>query len=135
MKYQDGGKLTHEVRAILQTSRRNNAERGITGALLYSAGCFAQVLEGPLSQVETIVERIMLDPRHHEVKVLQFHVLVERAFGDWSMAFAGVDPDASDRARIDGTRAEPENIMAGPDGLNFIAVMRDLIARHELYGM
>ena len=33
---------------ILTRSRRNNTANGITGGLLFSAGCFAQVLEGPL---------------------------------------------------------------------------------------
>ena len=36
-----------EIQQILQTSRVNNGRQAVTGALLYNAGCFAQVLEGP----------------------------------------------------------------------------------------
>jgi hypothetical protein len=130
---QDVGELTREIDAILLTARRSNAQRGITGALLYSAGCFAQVLEGPLSEVESTFERIQLDPRHRGVKVLQFHPLERRSFADWSMAFAGIDPDAPERARIDAALADPGEIVAGQDGRDFITILRDLIARHELH--
>lgn len=125
--------LTQEISAILTTSRRNNVLRGITGALLYSAGCFAQVLEGPLSEVETTFERVQLDPRHRDVKVLQFHPLDHRSFGDWSMAFAGIDPDAPERARFDDALADSRNIIAEIEGLDVIAVLRDLMARHEIH--
>jgi hypothetical protein len=132
---QDITELTQEIEAILKTARKSNALRQITGALLYSSGCFAQVLEGPLSEVETTFERIQLDPRHREIKILQFNPLERRSFGDWSMAFAGIDPDAPERARIDEAFADPGKIVAGPEGLDFIAVLRDLIVRHEIHGV
>lgn len=47
------------------------------------------------------------------------------------MAFAGVDPNAPERARIDEVRAHPEKI--GVEGLDFNSVLRDLICRHELH--
>ena len=130
---QDVAEVAQEIEAILAIARHKNAERGITGALLYSAGCFAQVLEGPLSQVETTFERIQLDPRHRDVQVLHFHPMAERSFGDWSMAFAGMKSDASENAKIDAAPANPESIVARPDALDFIAVLRDLIARHEMH--
>jgi hypothetical protein len=131
--HQDIAELTREIEAILTTARRNNAQRGVTGALLYSAGCFAQVLEGPIGEVERTFEQIQLDPRHRDVRVLQFHPLAQRSFGDWSMAFAGIDPDAPERARLDAALADPGKIVAGPEGLDYVAVLRDLIARHELH--
>lgn len=76
---------------ILEVSRANNTRFGITGALLFSAGCFAQVLEGPLPALERTFERIQRDRRHCNVTMLQIGRLGQRAFGDWSMAFAG-DP-------------------------------------------
>ena len=49
---------------ILRTSRRNNAEVGVTGALMFNGGAFAQVLEGPRRGVESTFERIQRDQRH-----------------------------------------------------------------------
>jgi hypothetical protein len=130
---QDIVELNHEIEAILATARRSNAQRDITGALLYSAGCFAQVLEGPLNEVEILFERIQLDPRHRDVKVLQFHPLEKRNFAGWSMAFAGMEPELPAHARIDAVLADPNKIVAGPDGLDFIAILHDIISRHELH--
>ncbi|MBV9749326.1 MAG: BLUF domain-containing protein, partial [Acetobacteraceae bacterium] len=41
-----------EIIRILEASRRNNVHDKVTGALLFSAGSFAQVLEGSLPAVE-----------------------------------------------------------------------------------
>ncbi len=78
-----------ELQAILASSRANNARAGITGALLYDAGNFAQILEGPLSSIERTFEVIQRDPRHSEVTVIQSGRAAARQFPEWSMAFAG----------------------------------------------
>ena len=84
-----------EIRKILQASRKNNAQNGITGALLFNSGCFAQVLEGPLKQVESTFERIQRDLRHAEVTVLEAGYVLQREFPEWSMAFSGADQTES----------------------------------------
>lgn len=81
--------VEREVRKILLASRANNAAAGVTGALLYNAGNFAQVLEGPTDWVGRIFEKIQRDLRHSEVTVLENGAVSERRFPDWSMAFAG----------------------------------------------
>jgi hypothetical protein len=78
-----------EIEAILSVARRNNAAYGITGALIFNSGMFAQVLEGPLGAIETIFERIQRDLRHGEVNILAFEPTTRRAFPSWSMAFIG----------------------------------------------
>ncbi|TPG46567.1 BLUF domain-containing protein [Sphingomonas glacialis] len=130
---QDLSSLNKEIEAILHTARESNRQRGITGALLYSSGCFAQVLEGPLSEVESTFERIQLDPRHRDVALIQHQPIPSRSFADWSMAFAGIDPDAPERAQIDEVLADPDKITAEADGLTFVSVLRQLIGRHELH--
>jgi hypothetical protein len=126
--------LSREIEAILRTARKSNAERKITGALVYSAGHFAQVLEGPLNEVEMTFERIQCDPRHRDVNILQLHPLEERRFSDWSMAFAGFDPDGLERARIDAALGDRGKAVTGPEALDFIAVLRGIIARNEIHG-
>ena len=78
-----------ELQKILASSRVNNSRSGITGALLYNAGMFAQALEGPLEAVERTFEVIQRDPRHSEVTVIQSGPTEERDFPEWSMAFTG----------------------------------------------
>ncbi len=85
----NNAEVTAELQSILASARANNARIGITGALLYNAGNFAQVLEGPLPSIERIFEVIQRDPRHSEVVVVQSGPVSERAFPEWSMAFSG----------------------------------------------
>ena len=85
----DASEVDEQVRSILAASRRNNARDGITGGLLFSKGCFAQVLEGPSQTVEETFERIQCDRRHNDVVVLEAGPITARLFPDWSMAFAG----------------------------------------------
>jgi Sensors of blue-light using FAD len=81
--------VTAEVDAILVSAQRNNAPLGVTGALIFNAGMFAQVLEGDRQNVELIFERIQRDTRHGDVQVLAFEEAPNRGFPSWSMAFVG----------------------------------------------
>ena len=90
----DAEDVSEQVRRILAASRGNNARDGVTGGLLFSAGCFAQVLEGPSETVEATFERIQCDDRHSDVTVLEAGPVTARMFPDWSMAFTGGDAAA-----------------------------------------
>lgn len=85
-----------EVDKILETARKNNPPLGITGALIFNGGIFAQVLEGPLRGIEITLERIQRDPRHGEVHILACEKVTHRSFPSWSMAFVGRSHEARD---------------------------------------
>ncbi|HEY0418543.1 MAG TPA: BLUF domain-containing protein, partial [Acetobacteraceae bacterium] len=93
-----------ELPRILDAARRWNLAQGITGALLFSADGFVQVLEGPMAAVERTFERIQCDPRHADVVVLEAGTLPARDFAGWSMAYAGRRPDL----RFEGFGAAPD---------------------------
>jgi blue light- and temperature-responsive anti-repressor len=78
-----------ELGQILALSRRNNQAAGITGALMFNAGVFAQVLEGDRNLIEQTFERIQCDLRHAETMIMQFEPIEQRGFPDWSMGFVG----------------------------------------------
>ncbi|WP_447648078.1 BLUF domain-containing protein [Microbacterium forte] len=77
----------HELGELLSVSRARNSDRDITGMLLYRGGEFVQILEGPRSVVEALMERIGRDPRHTDVRVLIEEPLHERRFRDWTMGY------------------------------------------------
>lgn len=81
--------VAREVAEILAASKRNNVKAGVTGALMFNGGVFAQVLEGPRKAVEATFERIQRDNRHDQVTVLHCAPATERSFPNWSMAFVG----------------------------------------------
>jgi hypothetical protein len=115
-----------EIRSILAISRRNNARGGITGGLLFSEGCFAQVLEGPLDTVESAFERIQCDERHSDVTVLQSGPITTRDFPDWSMAFAG--PGAASPP-IAGMRMADAFAGQSNNGDKLLELLKDVIVR------
>ena len=75
------------VQSILQSSRRHNARTDVTGCLLFSGRCFAQVLEGEESIVRALTARIALDARHESIRVLCESTRPAREYADWSMGF------------------------------------------------
>lgn len=115
------------IRGILATSRRNNARDGITGGLLFSEGCFAQVLEGPLDAVESAFERIQCDDRHSDVTVLQSGPIAARDFPGWSMAFAG--PDAA--SPIEDTRIDRAFAGQSGGGDKLLDMLKAVITRES----
>ena len=107
-----------EIRTILASSQRNNQPIGITGALMFNAGCFAQVLEGGRVAIETTFERIQQDTRHGEVSLLAFEPIEQRSYGHWSMGFVGASPDhaaafadISSSSGFDPSRASGDQIL------------------------
>jgi len=97
---------------LLDQSRTKNADRGVTGILLYRQGTFLQVLEGPRDQVEGLYATISVDTRHHAVDTVLVEDRQERRFPDWTMGFADVDGHLGD---VDGFTDVLSSVQ-GPDG-------------------
>lgn len=76
-----------DLATILQQSRHNNAELGITGILLYVRGSIIQVLEGEKQTVEALYKRIEQDTRHTNVSIGLSRPIRQRLFANWSMGY------------------------------------------------
>ncbi len=71
---------------ILQLSRKNNPEAGITGVLcVCQGGVYMQVIEGGREKVNALYARILSDPRHEAVTILAYDEITQRQFPSWSM--------------------------------------------------
>ncbi|MFT4278210.1 MAG: BLUF domain-containing protein [Rhodopseudomonas sp.] len=88
----DVAHVAREIEAILNASRRNNEALGITGALIFNCGFFAQVLEGPRDAVERIFAVIRNDTRHGKIQVMSAAEVEDREFPNWTMAYIGRSP-------------------------------------------
>jgi hypothetical protein len=76
-----------DLQSLLEISRKNNAESGITGLLLYKDGNFLQVIEGDQAVVDKLYAKISLDKRHGHLLAFFKEEIPEREFPNWSMAF------------------------------------------------
>lgn len=82
------GRVDHApsaLRRILSSSKRNNAESGITGFLIFDGDTFLQVLEGPKEDVVATFARIEADDRHRSIDILGWQPADDRSFRQWAM--------------------------------------------------
>jgi hypothetical protein len=115
--------LQRELRAIVSTARGHNKDDNLTGALLFTGGGFAQVLEGRREVVERTFERVAADRRHTDVTVLSFTPTPQRSFPDWPMGFCGQPPPGSAELfehRSDTSIFFGPRVTTGSDVLRFL---------------
>ena len=126
-----GAAVDDELRAILAIARRRNTADNVTGALLFTASGFAQVLEGPRETVELTFERIITDPRHADVTILSFTPAERRSFPDWSMAFtaqvAKDRPDPLEHLLADATFTGPR----ATTGSDVLRLLEKVVQRED----
>lgn len=125
----EGNGFDRQVDAILEASRRNNEAAGITGALLFNTGCFAQILEGPLEAVEDTFERIQQDERHGDVSLLALEPIEHRSFGRWAMGFVGRSEENAERFASVGMASGFDPARLGAQRLH--QILRDLTLDEE----
>lgn len=85
---------------ILNSSRKNNKERNVTGLLMYCDGNFVQLIEGEEEDVKAIYAAIEKDGRHKNIILLISSASEQRNFPDWTMGFAAAEKD--DLHQIEG---------------------------------
>jgi hypothetical protein len=118
-----------ELETLLASARVNNLHFGITGALLYNAGNFAQVLEGPMHSVDRIFEAIQRDRRHGETIVIHNGPAAERDFPEWSMAFSGSHAPAGMPLATTAFDAAFANSVGA--GEQILSLLKELIVRED----
>ena len=93
---------------LLERSKRNNATRKITGAMIYANGYFMQLIEGPQIAVDELYSAIEADPRHEVLSLLHNQEIKDRHFSDWAMEYRDSD-DLGERALTTIHAAKQDN--------------------------
>jgi hypothetical protein len=81
---------------ILRAAKLNNSLSGVTSLLIFDGLHFCQYLEGAKATLDALLQRIIQDERHAEVRILGQGKLEDgRRFAQWPVAFALTDePEA-----------------------------------------
>lgn len=75
---------------ILDEARTRNARLDLTGFLFRTRSCFVQLLEGPVEAIETVMNLIRADDRHHDIHEWPVNPVEERSFPDFRMGYDDV---------------------------------------------
>ncbi|WMN59630.1 BLUF domain-containing protein [Pseudoalteromonas xiamenensis] len=78
---------SQDIEAILNVSRENNLKKYVTGMLCFNRKYFLQCIEGTRQNVNETYNRIVTDPRHHNLIILDYKEIAVREFSDWSMGY------------------------------------------------
>jgi hypothetical protein len=83
-----------DMSEILEASRKNNKQEGITGILCSGGNHFIQVLEGPQKAVLKRYLIILDDDRHKDSMLIGVTPLTERIFSEWLMGYINVGKES-----------------------------------------
>ena len=72
---------------IVGTSRQHNKDKSITGILIFDGVNIFQYIEGSSNEIASLYQRICLDERHYEIKLLTKGVINSRKFVEWDMGY------------------------------------------------
>jgi len=118
------GELTE---SILRKAHAWNTQNDVTGVLCQGQGVFLQVLEGERGTVTSLYARIHADPRHRDLELIHCESIVERRYGDWSMAYVRLS-DVDPQTKI----VWPEFNPYSPNGLLVMARIDELVAQGKV---
>lgn len=118
-----------ELESILEAASRNNPQRGITGALLYTGSHFCQVLEGTETAVRDLFDIICHDTRHDDIHTLFLEEVPERQFPNWSMAYVGIE--FKQRFEIVGVKHDHNAIVAKKLGKEMVESLLGIVAQQD----
>jgi len=86
-----------DLRSIQAVARTNNEHIDVTGSLFYNGGWFLQVLEGPAATLSKLYNKIELDPRHKNSRVLYNEPATFRTFPRWNMNMTNLEDRQADK--------------------------------------
>ncbi|WP_213953023.1 MULTISPECIES: BLUF domain-containing protein [unclassified Variovorax] len=93
------------VGTIVAHARVRNAQRGVTGLLVFDGYRFCHHFEGPRDTTVRLMDRISDDPRHTDVRVVYEGPLEQRRYPRFEMGLADADLNFPDLEGLDGNEA------------------------------
>lgn len=76
-----------DIEKILESARRNNSSKSVTGLLYFKHKYFLQCIEGSRAAVNEIYQKILRDNRHDMQLIIEYKEAVERGFSRWEMGY------------------------------------------------
>lgn len=74
-----------QILSIIEKARINNTNLSLTGCLAFNHKFFLQVLEGSSENLNRVFHKISQDPRHTDIRLIEYSSCSYRNFYQWSM--------------------------------------------------
>lgn len=85
-----------DLAVLAAHAERRNVAAGLTGLLIYAAGRFYGVLEGPQRRVFARMEEVITEPWHRSLRILAEETISAARFRNWSFGrIPDSDPGAA----------------------------------------
>ena len=82
-----------EIQKILDSCKKNNPGRNVTGILMHSDKRFIQYIEGEKKDLLELYDLIKEDPRHGGINQRNLEPIKERVFPSWQMGYKDVSKE------------------------------------------
>ncbi|MEL6869595.1 MAG: BLUF domain-containing protein [Pseudomonadota bacterium] len=76
-----------ELNKILDQARKNNANRGITGVLVFNHDYFLQSIEGRRPVINELLRKLIKDQRHFSLQIIEAKEIDQRRWTHWDMNY------------------------------------------------
>lgn len=108
---------TGEFEDILHVARTKNAEKGITGMLMFHEKTFYQCLEGDENVINELYTKIAIDDRHFNVHLIGKIEIEKRSFSDWEMGFVNMHSEELSTQGFNDVNKSIDSIESTPKSL------------------
>jgi len=121
---------TEDIEKIIATAKEKNGKSHVTGMLCFNRKFFLQCLEGSRSKVNETYHRILNDPRHTNIVMLDYKEITKRDFSDWSMGYVPESSLTSDtNITFSGTPDFDPYKMSGESAHQMLLVLKEVVPK------
>jgi hypothetical protein len=99
-----------DLARLCTNSAARNADRNVTGLLLYDGKRFIQALEGEEQAVRAAMSRIEADPRHYAIEYIADQPIDRRRFIDWTMELSPLTPGLQSNNFLQQVKADVADV-------------------------
>ena len=116
---------------IAEVANKLNKIDNITGILCYGNGYFFQYVEGSEQALTNLKNRLLMDDRHKDLKILDFSAIDKRRFQGWTLRSITLERWMVDEPKLKAFMPfKPNNWQAG-EWQQFLDILQDYYESQE----
>ena len=119
---------------IAEVAIERNQADNITGILCYGNGYFFQCVEGSEQALTNLKNRLLVDDRHKDLKILDFSAIAERRFAGWSLRSITLERWMMNEPKLKAFMPFKPNTWEANGWQQFLDILQDYYEEQEKTG-